>query len=70
MCRELVQKTYIPPQVPEDIIISTLAEQYMFDFRRIFIEHPRLRLDGVYIAVCHYMLAHDLSAPFNLDKIY
>jgi len=29
----------------------------MSDYRRVYIEHPRLRLDGVYIAVCHYVRA-------------
>ncbi|EJD07709.1 uncharacterized protein FOMMEDRAFT_71607 [Fomitiporia mediterranea MF3/22] len=53
--RFLVQRTYFPPQVPPDTTIYTLAEQYKFDYRRLFIEHPRLRLDGVYIAVCHYV---------------
>ena len=53
--RELVQDTYIPPQIPDDVDIADIAEQYLYDFRRVFIEHPRLRLDGVYIAVCHYM---------------
>jgi len=28
----------------------------MFDYRRVFIEQPRVRTDGVYIAICHYML--------------
>ena len=53
--RELVQDTYIPPQIRNDVDIADIAEQYMYDFRCVFIEHPRLRLDGVYIAVCHYM---------------
>ncbi|KAL5531343.1 hypothetical protein ACEPAG_4220 [Sanghuangporus baumii] len=53
--RDLVQKTYMPPQVPHDLIIEELSDRNTFDYRRFFIEHPRLRLDGVYIAVCHYV---------------
>ncbi|KAL5513306.1 hypothetical protein ACEPAH_3704 [Sanghuangporus vaninii] len=53
--RDLVQKTYMPPQIPHDSTIEELADRYTFDYRRFYIEHPRLRLDGVYIAVCHYV---------------
>lgn len=53
--RELVHTTYIPPQIQDDETVDVIAEQYMTDYRRLYVEHPRLRLDGVYIAVCHYM---------------
>jgi hypothetical protein len=34
------------------------------DYRRLYIEQPRVRLDGVYIAVCHYVcdLFHFITA--------
>lgn len=53
--RERVEETYQPPQIADDEAIGTLLSQHMQDYRRLYIEHPRLRLDGVYIAVCHYM---------------
>lgn len=46
---------YKPPQIADDEGITMLLTNYSFDLRRMYIEHPRLRLDGVYIAVCHYM---------------
>lgn len=39
----------------DDEDIGELISRYMGDFRRVFVEHPRVRYDGVYIAVCHYM---------------
>ncbi|KAK7025237.1 hypothetical protein R3P38DRAFT_2953464 [Favolaschia claudopus] len=53
--RELVLLSYKPPQIPRLENVSALVTQYQSDFRRVYIEHPRIRLDGVYIAVCHYV---------------
>jgi len=57
MRRELVKITYKPPQIPHGLDLEAIADDYMSDYRRVYIEHPRLRLDGVYIAVCHYVRA-------------
>ncbi|KAF7323693.1 hypothetical protein MKEN_00590200 [Mycena kentingensis (nom. inval.)] len=53
--RELVALVYKPPQVPNFESIVPVVAEYGSDFRRVYREHPRLRLDGVYIAVCHYV---------------
>jgi len=53
--RFLVRKTYIPPQVPEEGSRELIVARYKENYRQLYIEHPRLRLDGVYIAVCHYV---------------
>jgi len=53
--REIVEMTYKPPQVLDVGTIEAVINNYMSDFRRVFVEHPRIRLDGVYIAVCHYV---------------
>ena len=45
---------YRPPQILDEEDVGTLLESYKGDPRKMFIEHPRVRLDGVYIAVCHY----------------
>ena len=67
--RGLVEMTYRPPQVPADLPPDEIVENYMFDYRRMFIEHPRVRLDGVYIAVCHYVCVisqnTSISAPLH-----
>lgn len=65
--RELVTKTYKPPQVVDMEAMHPVVANYMSDFRRVYIEHPRVRLDGVYIATCHYMYEYVYPPPFHLS---
>jgi F-box protein 9 len=53
--RYLVKNTYVPPQVQKPGIQDVLVKRFKEDYRQFYIEHPRLRMDGVYIAVCHYV---------------
>ncbi|KAI8996389.1 hypothetical protein BD414DRAFT_477782 [Trametes punicea] len=53
--RPMVQSVLKPPQIAEEEEFEALVVKYMTDYRRIYIEHPRVRFDGVYIAVCHYI---------------
>jgi hypothetical protein len=53
--RELVIATYKPPQISQTDVLTTIMERYGYSYRRMFIEQPRIRLDGVYIAICHYV---------------
>ncbi|KAF8141518.1 hypothetical protein EV363DRAFT_1391970 [Boletus edulis] len=53
--RDFVYLAYKPPQIPEAITVEAIVDEYGSDYRQTYIEHPRLRLDGVYIAVCHYV---------------
>ncbi|EKM81707.1 hypothetical protein AGABI1DRAFT_70096 [Agaricus bisporus var. burnettii JB137-S8] len=53
--RSLVVSTYKEPQIPDLDVLAEIVSRYMFDYRRIYIEQPRVRLDGVYIAICHYV---------------
>ncbi|KAI0708819.1 hypothetical protein C8T65DRAFT_206191 [Cerioporus squamosus] len=53
--RPIAKTIYQPPQVSDDEDFEALVLKYMTDYRRLYIEHPRVRYDGVYIAVCHYM---------------
>jgi len=55
LCRVLVLSTYRPPQIPDHEKLLTTLESYHFDYKRLFIEQPRVRLDGVYIVICHYV---------------
>ncbi|KAG2365015.1 hypothetical protein BDR07DRAFT_1481870 [Suillus spraguei] len=48
--RDFVHLAYKPPQIADDESITDIMELYNSDYRRAYIEHPRLRLDGVYIA--------------------
>ncbi|CAE6464480.1 unnamed protein product [Rhizoctonia solani] len=51
--RDFVTLTYIPPQIPTTVPLSEFITRFDYDMRRLYIELPRVRLDGVYIAVCH-----------------
>ncbi|KAL1740863.1 hypothetical protein HDZ31DRAFT_46621 [Schizophyllum fasciatum] len=53
--RDLVHATYKPPQIPLEDALDTIVDTFLSDYRRLYIEHPRVRCDGVYIAVCHYV---------------
>ena len=56
-----MEAIYKPPQIPDDEELDGLLTSYLGDYRRLYIEQPRLRLDGVYIAICHYTYVHILS---------
>ncbi|KAB5594478.1 F-box protein pof7 [Ceratobasidium theobromae] len=51
--RDFVVSTYRPPQVPAAVSLEDIIAPFGRDLRRLYIELPRVRLDGVYIAVCH-----------------
>jgi len=53
--RDFVVLGYKPPQIPYPESILDLVKTYGVDFRRLYIETPRVRLDGVYIAICSYL---------------
>ena len=57
----MVQTIYQPPQISDEEELESLVMKYMTDYRRVYIEYPRVRYDGVYIAVCHYMYVLWLS---------
>jgi len=64
---KLVTHIYQPPQISDtDEMASLIKNNYALDFRRVFIEHPRVRFDGVYIAIYHYMcvVPPELSLSF------
>ena len=53
--RDFVVLGYKPPQIQYPEVILDLVKTYGVDFRRLYIETPRVRLDGVYIAACRYL---------------
>jgi F-box protein 9 len=53
--RPFVETIYKPPQISPDETLDDIVDKHSSDYRRVHIERPRVRLDGVYIAVCHYM---------------
>ncbi|KAG8702649.1 hypothetical protein FRC09_004624 [Ceratobasidium sp. 395] len=68
--RDFVATTYVPPQIPDDVLITDIVSRFTGDTRRLYIEFPRLRLDGVYIAVCHYVRpGQSENAWVNVDHL-
>lgn len=53
--RDFVYMAYKPPQIPDADSLKTIIKRFNANYRQTYIEQPRLRLDGVYIAVCHYV---------------
>ncbi len=52
--REIVRETYYPPILDPTLSLATLYERHHSDWRTAFINQPRVRLNGCYIAACHY----------------
>lgn len=52
--REIVRETYYPPIIEPSLSLATLYERHHSDWRTAFINQPRVRLNGCYIAACHY----------------
>ena len=52
--REIVRETYYPPIIDPTLPLSALYERHHSDWRTTFINQPRVRLNGCYIAACHY----------------
>lgn len=52
--RLIVRETYFPPQIPIKSPLPAIVETHDNDWRTTFVEQPRVRLNGAYIAACHY----------------
>uniref|UniRef100_V5GTM0 F-box protein Hrt3/FBXO9 C-terminal domain-containing protein n=2 Tax=Kalmanozyma brasiliensis (strain GHG001) TaxID=1365824 RepID=V5GTM0_KALBG len=52
--REIVRETYYPPILDPTLSLTDLYERHHSDWRTAFINQPRVRLNGCYIAACHY----------------
>lgn len=52
--REIVRETYYPPILDPTLSLADLYERHHSDWRTAFINQPRVRLNGCYIAACHY----------------
>lgn len=52
--RRVCQRVYRHPQVASPSTFDSLASRYAFDYRRMWIEHARVRTDGCYIGVQRY----------------
>lgn len=59
--RKITEQLYQGPQIPEEVSFPNIVDTlYDRDHRRALIEHPRIRYDGVYIAVCHCVYLENL----------
>ncbi|GAA6023572.1 hypothetical protein JCM10207_005718 [Rhodosporidiobolus poonsookiae] len=72
--RALCLRTYVPPQqISREEDAAQLVRQHGNDWRRFFIEHPRIRLDGCYISVVTYLRRGETQsayAPTHLITFY
>ncbi|GJN88990.1 hypothetical protein Rhopal_001961-T1 [Rhodotorula paludigena] len=72
--RSLCLRTYVPPQqISRDETALQLVKQHGNDWRRFYIEHPRIRLDGAYISVVTYLRrgeTQSIYAPTHLITFY
>lgn len=51
----IVYETFYPPQIPQRISINNLlTEKHRNDWRTLFIDQPRVRMNGAYIASYQY----------------
>lgn len=53
--RRLAERIYSPPMVPEAGVGKVLARKHRDEWRTTLVEEERLRMDGCYISVCHYI---------------
>ena len=61
-----MKTVYKPPQISPNDILDDIVDNFSSDYRRVYVEQPRVRLDGVYIAVCHYMYLTAKSVSFRI----
>ncbi|KAG8889261.1 hypothetical protein FRB98_005074 [Tulasnella sp. 332] len=52
--RHLVNLTYVKPQITDDLQLDQISTRYGDDYRHMYISHPRVRMDGIYISG-HYV---------------
>lgn len=55
--QDIVRETYYPPILHPTLSLTSLYERHHSDWRTVFINQPRVRLNGCYIAACHYARA-------------
>ncbi|EIW79397.1 hypothetical protein CONPUDRAFT_127505 [Coniophora puteana RWD-64-598 SS2] len=68
--REFVQAIYKPPQISDSETLLQRVAHFRADYRRVYMEQPRVRMDGVYIAVCHYVRRGLSEQPWvNIDHL-
>ncbi|KAG8884952.1 hypothetical protein FRB97_002780 [Tulasnella sp. 331] len=48
--RHLVNLTYVKPQITDDLQLDQISTRYGDDYRHMYISHPRVRMDGIYIS--------------------
>jgi hypothetical protein len=60
---DFVIATYEPVQMPTLDAIIDLVSLCSADYRRLYVEQLRIRLDGVCIAVCRYIRLGWVKTP-------
>ncbi|GAA5912848.1 SCF ubiquitin ligase complex subunit HRT3 [Sporobolomyces salmoneus] len=72
--RALGRRTYVPAeQIARDESAAELVKLHGNDWRRFYVEHPRIRLDGCFISVVTYLRRGEvvsIYAPTHLITFY
>jgi F-box protein 9 len=53
--KRLAERIYAPPMVESAALGRSLARRHRDEWRTTLVEEERLRMDGAYISVCHYI---------------
>ncbi|CAK9782454.1 hypothetical protein CC85DRAFT_146955 [Cutaneotrichosporon oleaginosum] len=53
--KRLAERIYVPPMVESIAVGRSLARRHRDEWRTTLLEEERLRMDGAYISVCHYI---------------
>lgn len=53
--KRLVERIYQPPVIDQEAEIGELVKRHHGEWRTMLVEHERVRMDGCYISVCHYI---------------
>ncbi|GMK57875.1 hypothetical protein CspeluHIS016_0407090 [Cutaneotrichosporon spelunceum] len=53
--KRLAEQIYLPPMVESVAVGRGLARRHRDEWRTTIVEEERLRMDGAYISVCHYI---------------
>jgi len=56
------------PQILDLELLTLVVERVLFDSRRVYVGQPRIRLDGVYIAICYYVSVLSLIRTLTFQR--
>ncbi|CAG8548149.1 208_t:CDS:2 [Funneliformis caledonium] len=55
LCEKAYRNNYLSLDASNSLLEEYVKLYYHSDWRKMYIERPRIRLDGIYIAICNYL---------------